>query len=117
MGEEGSQRRRAASAKAPPAAKVLKDGELLKVLVMLAISHDESLRALEATHHSTFLLPASSLLAEALKTVRDKYHQSVEEPGLAHQMGPPFGYLLMALVAELQKADEKLPSSLDEKKA
>ena len=95
--------------KAPPAAKALKDGELLKALARLAISHDKSLRELDAMQHSTFLLPASSLLAEALTSVGDKYHQTVKETGPAHQVGPPTGYLLMALVAELQKAWRSFP--------
>ena len=100
-----------------PQAKGLKDGELLRALAQLAISHDESLRELEAAHHSTFLLPSASALAEILKVTGDKYHKTVKELGPEHQMGPPTGYLLMALVSELQELVEKLAEDQKKKDA
>ena len=82
--------------------KALKNEEILKALTRLAITHDKSLRELEADHHSTFLVPATSEVAQALKTTGEQYQAKARAAGPKHTLGPPMGYLLMGVLAALQ---------------
>ena len=80
------------------AGKKLKQEDLATALARLVISHDESLRELEASHHMVLLLGDESRLATSLKTTGEQYHQMVKSIGPNHTLGPPMGYLFMGIL-------------------
>ena len=80
------------------AGKKLKQEDLATALARLVISHDESLRELEASHHMVLLLSDESRLATSLKTTGEQYHQMVKSIGPNHTLGPPMGYLFMGIL-------------------
>ena len=78
--------------------KKLKQEDLATALARLVISHDESLRELEASHHLVLLLSDESHIAASLKTTGEQYHQMVKSLGPSHTLGPPMGYLFMGIL-------------------
>ena len=91
-----------AKGQAPPALKGFDDQ--VRALSRLVLTHDESIRDMEATHHCTFSIPSESPISKGLKEAGEAYQEKCKAQGPRHTMGPPMGYLIMGALQAIQPA-------------